>query len=131
MSKGTFVKQCQKCEVEMNGDMLDAQGVCLRCKSKEREEQQKSQKGKRDSEAYNEKEVMDNEPAYSDFITSDRSGRRNAIPDLQGDASLNLQKLAGNMSEIAISEGETEAEADSTDKEPGTKPKNQDDSPTV
>lgn len=48
---------------------------------------------------------MENEPAYSDFITSDRSGRRNAIPDLEGDASLNLQKLAGIMSEISISEG--------------------------
>ncbi|KAL8179429.1 UNVERIFIED_CONTAM: hypothetical protein K2H54_066410 [Gekko kuhli] len=74
---------------------------------------------------------MENEEAYSDFITSDRSGRRNAIPDLQGDASLNLQKLAGTMGEISISEAENQAEDDTTDKEPGMKPENQDDSPTM
>uniref|UniRef100_A0ACB8F5W3 Uncharacterized protein n=1 Tax=Sphaerodactylus townsendi TaxID=933632 RepID=A0ACB8F5W3_9SAUR len=74
---------------------------------------------------------MENEPDYSDFITSDRSGRRNAVHDLQGDASLNLQKLAGTMSDIAISEGENQAGTDTTDKESGMKQQNQDDSPTM
>lgn len=46
---------------------------------------------------------METEPAYSDFISCDRSGRRNAIPDLQGDAAaLKLEKLASTMEDIAI-----------------------------
>ena len=48
---------------------------------------------------------MESEAAYSDFISCDRSGRRNAIHDLQGDAAaLNLEKLASTMDDIAITE---------------------------
>lgn len=55
---------------------------------------------------YNANESMDSEPAYSNFITSDRSGRRNAVHELQGDATaLSLQKLVGSMEDVAIEGG--------------------------
>ncbi|KAJ6665670.1 hypothetical protein lerEdw1_002040 [Lerista edwardsae] len=102
---GTVLKKCQKCKVDMNGDMLDAYGLCPRCKVLSGEEQPKSQAGKRDTAAYNANEAMD-EPAFSDFITCHRTGRRNAVHELQGDATrLNLEKLAGTMDEISIAEG--------------------------
>lgn len=48
---------------------------------------------------------MESEAAYSDFISCDRSGRRNAIHDLQGDAAaLKVEKLASTMGDIAITE---------------------------
>uniref|UniRef100_A0A8D2L7C3 cAMP-dependent protein kinase inhibitor gamma n=1 Tax=Varanus komodoensis TaxID=61221 RepID=A0A8D2L7C3_VARKO len=51
---------------------------------------------------------MDTEPAYSDFISCDRSGRRNAVHELQGDATaLKLEKLASTIVDISIAkEGE-------------------------
>uniref|UniRef100_G1KT76 cAMP-dependent protein kinase inhibitor gamma n=1 Tax=Anolis carolinensis TaxID=28377 RepID=G1KT76_ANOCA len=50
---------------------------------------------------------MDSEADYSEFIGCDRSGRRNAIPDLQGDsAALKMEKLASTMDDIALAEGE-------------------------
>ncbi|XP_061486282.1 cAMP-dependent protein kinase inhibitor gamma isoform X2 [Rhineura floridana] len=86
----------------------------------------------RDSITYNVNEMMETEPAYSDFISCDRSGRRNAIPDLQGDAAaLKLEKLASTMEDIAISGEENQEEANATEKEPGLTPNSQDDSPTL
>ncbi|XP_053250095.1 cAMP-dependent protein kinase inhibitor gamma isoform X1 [Podarcis raffonei] len=127
--KVTLLKQCQKCLIDMNGDMLDAQGICLHCKA---EEQQKNQKGKRDPASYNVNETMETEPAYSDFISCDRSGRRNAIPDLQGDAAaLKLEKLASTMEDIAIAGDENQDSADATEKESGLTPKSEDGSPTL
>nr|XP_060628172.1 cAMP-dependent protein kinase inhibitor gamma [Anolis sagrei ordinatus] len=126
--KGTYLKQCQKCHVDMNGDMLDAQGVCLRCKAEAGEEQQK--KDNRDSVAKNVGE-MDPEANYSEFIGCDRSGRRNAVPDLQGDATdLKLEKLASTMDDIALAGEETQGE-DAAAKKSGMTPKIQDRSPTL
>lgn len=128
---GTVLKKCQKCKVDMNGDMLDAQGLCPRCRVLAGEEQSKSQQGKRDSVGYNANEAMD-EPAFSNFITCHRAGRRNAVHDLQGDATrLNLEKLAGTMDEISIAEGENQGEAAATEKELGMTAKSQDGSPPL
>ncbi|XP_062976347.1 cAMP-dependent protein kinase inhibitor gamma [Elgaria multicarinata webbii] len=75
---------------------------------------------------------MDAEPAYSDFITSDRSGRRNAIHDLQGDAAaLQLEKLASTMEDISIEKEENKVEDDITEKTPVMNPENPDDTPTL
>uniref|UniRef100_A0A8D0HDV4 cAMP-dependent protein kinase inhibitor gamma n=1 Tax=Sphenodon punctatus TaxID=8508 RepID=A0A8D0HDV4_SPHPU len=47
--------------------------------------------------------MMDIEPAYSNFISCDRSGRRNAVHDIQGDVtSIDLRKLAGSINELSI-----------------------------
>lgn len=46
---------------------------------------------------------MEVEATYSDFISCDRAGRRNAVHDIQGDASaISMRKLAGNISELSI-----------------------------
>ncbi|XP_053106893.1 cAMP-dependent protein kinase inhibitor gamma [Hemicordylus capensis] len=117
--KGTVLKKCQECQVDMNGDMLDAQGLCPHCKAQPKKEQQKSQDGKRGAVTYNANETMDSEPNYSDFITCPRSGRRNAVPDLQGDATrIHMEKLSGTMDEITIEEEENQAGSCTTEKVP-------------
>lgn len=61
----------------------------------------------RESATYNVGEMMETEPAYVDFISCDRTGRRNAIHDLQGDAAaIKLEKLTNTMDISVADEGE-------------------------
>uniref|UniRef100_A0A8C5WTT1 Uncharacterized protein n=1 Tax=Laticauda laticaudata TaxID=8630 RepID=A0A8C5WTT1_LATLA len=51
--------------------------------------------------------MMETEPAYADFISSDRTGRRNAIHALPGDAAaIKLEKPANTMDISVADEGE-------------------------
>ncbi|XP_036605181.1 cAMP-dependent protein kinase inhibitor gamma isoform X2 [Trichosurus vulpecula] len=66
--------------------------------------------------------VMEVESSYTDFISCDRTGRRNAVPDIQDDsAAVSVRKLTGNMGELALG-GAGQAEISTSDKEAGTRP---------
>ncbi|KAM3921859.1 cAMP-dependent protein kinase inhibitor gamma isoform 1-T2 [Leptodactylus fuscus] len=55
---------------------------------------------------------MDVESAYTEFITCDRTGRRNAVPDIKGESSsTGVRELSENMGDLSIQGAEGQAEA--------------------
>ncbi|XP_036609157.1 cAMP-dependent protein kinase inhibitor gamma-like [Trichosurus vulpecula] len=66
--------------------------------------------------------MMEVESSYTDFISRDRTGCRNAVPDIQDDsAAVSMRKLMGTMGELALG-GARQAEISTSDKEAGTRP---------
>lgn len=50
--------------------------------------------------------MMDVESSYSDFINCDRTGRRNAVPDIKGDGTaVGTSELTKDMAQIDLKAG--------------------------
>ncbi|XP_063815629.1 cAMP-dependent protein kinase inhibitor gamma [Pseudophryne corroboree] len=59
---------------------------------------------------------MDLESAYTEFITCDRTGRRNAVPDIKGECSTSgVKDLSENMGDLSIQGAEGQTAATSSD----------------
>ncbi|KAJ1123433.1 hypothetical protein NDU88_001902 [Pleurodeles waltl] len=72
---------------------------------------------------------MEVESAYTDFITCDRTGRRNAVPDIKGEpGSGSVRELSGEMGDLAIGGSEKQEGASSADPGPAERPEGQDSS---
>uniref|UniRef100_A0A8C6HP04 cAMP-dependent protein kinase inhibitor gamma n=1 Tax=Mus spicilegus TaxID=10103 RepID=A0A8C6HP04_MUSSI len=70
--------------------------------------------------------MMEVESSYSDFISCDWTGRRNAVPDIQGDLEVvSMQKIAGDMGELTL-ERAGQAEGSIPDKEASSQPESSD-----
>ncbi|XP_062314781.1 cAMP-dependent protein kinase inhibitor gamma isoform X2 [Osmerus eperlanus] len=51
--------------------------------------------------------MMDVETSYSDFISCDRTGRRNAVPDIAGEeAGVSATELTKDMAEMDLKAGQ-------------------------
>lgn len=51
-------------------------------------------------------QMMDVESSYSDFINCDRTGRRNAVPDIKGDGTaVGTSELTKDMAQIDLKAG--------------------------
>ncbi|XP_075701981.1 cAMP-dependent protein kinase inhibitor gamma [Rhinoderma darwinii] len=57
---------------------------------------------------------MDLESAYTEFITCDRTGRRNAVPDIKGEGSSSgVKELSENLGDMSIQGAEGQAASSS------------------
>ncbi|XP_060751090.1 cAMP-dependent protein kinase inhibitor gamma isoform X1 [Tachysurus vachellii] len=55
-------------------------------------------------------QMMDVESSYSDFINCDRTGRRNAVPDIKGEGTVvGTSELTKDMAEMDLKAGEADA----------------------
>ncbi|KAF4793315.1 cAMP-dependent protein kinase inhibitor gamma isoform X1 [Turdus rufiventris] len=68
---------------------------------------------------------------YTDFISCDRAGRRNAVHDIQREATtISMRKLTEDMGDLAVEGAESQRDASSSDNDPGARPKGQESSPS-
>ncbi|XP_075032914.1 cAMP-dependent protein kinase inhibitor gamma [Mixophyes fleayi] len=70
---------------------------------------------------------MDVESAYTEFISCDRTGRRNAVPDITGECSTTgVKDLSENMGDLSIQGAEGQAGGTSSDSGQVQRPEAQD-----
>ncbi|XP_054029664.1 cAMP-dependent protein kinase inhibitor gamma [Melanerpes formicivorus] len=68
---------------------------------------------------------------YTDFISCDRAGRRNAVHDIQQEASaISMRQLTQDLGDLAVGAAESQRDATSSEKDPGARPKGQEKSPS-
>uniref|UniRef100_A0A8V1A4G9 Protein kinase (cAMP-dependent, catalytic) inhibitor gamma n=1 Tax=Gallus gallus TaxID=9031 RepID=A0A8V1A4G9_CHICK len=68
---------------------------------------------------------------YTDFISCDRAGRRNAVHDIQRDANtISMRKLTKDISELGVEGAESEEASTSSECDPAARPKEQESKPS-
>ncbi|XP_009091224.1 cAMP-dependent protein kinase inhibitor gamma [Serinus canaria] len=68
---------------------------------------------------------------YTDFISCDRAGRRNAVHDIEREATtISMRQLSQGMGELAVEGAESQRDPSSSDNDPGARPKGQESSPS-
>ncbi|XP_010186725.1 PREDICTED: cAMP-dependent protein kinase inhibitor gamma [Mesitornis unicolor] len=68
---------------------------------------------------------------YTDFISCNRTGRRNAVHDIQRDATtITMRKLTDDLGNLAVEGAESQTDATTSENDPGARPKGQENSPS-
>ncbi|XP_064888048.1 cAMP-dependent protein kinase inhibitor gamma isoform X2 [Columba livia] len=109
--------KCHSCPAQINRTHSDRQALCSHCK---------------DSILQTYRDAMEVESStYTDFISSDRAGRRNAVYDIQQEATtISMRKLTGDIGNLSVEGPETQGDAASSENNPGASPNEQEDSPS-
>ncbi|XP_074013380.1 cAMP-dependent protein kinase inhibitor gamma [Numenius arquata] len=112
-----YAQKCHGCHPEMNGTVSDQDALCACCKGGV-------------LQPY--RDAMEVESStYTDFISCDRAGRRNAVHDIQRDATtISMRKLTEDLGDLAVEGAESQRDATSSENDPGARPKGQENSPS-
>nr|XP_021138842.1 cAMP-dependent protein kinase inhibitor gamma isoform X2 [Columba livia] len=121
--------KCHSCPAQINRTHSDRQALCSHCKDRLGAEEN-SKEGSSILQTY--RDAMEVESStYTDFISSDRAGRRNAVYDIQQEATtISMRKLTGDIGNLSVEGPETQGDAASSENNPGASPNEQEDSPS-
>ncbi|XP_075577517.1 cAMP-dependent protein kinase inhibitor gamma [Pelecanus crispus] len=116
-AKLPYAPKCHGCHAETNRTFSDVEALCTHCKGGA-------------LQAY--RDAMEVESStYTDFISCDRAGRRNAVHDIQRDATtISMRKLTEDLGDLAVEGAESQRDATSSENDPGARPKGQENSPS-
>ncbi|PKU33056.1 camp-dependent protein kinase inhibitor gamma [Limosa lapponica baueri] len=122
-----YAQRCHGCHPEMNGTFSDQEVLCARCKGGLSGEEN-TEESKSVLQPY--RDAMEVESStYTDFISCDRAGRRNAVHDIQRDATtISMRKLTEDLGDLAVEGAESQRDATSSENDPGARPKGQENS---
>ncbi|XP_069728190.1 cAMP-dependent protein kinase inhibitor gamma isoform X2 [Phaenicophaeus curvirostris] len=116
-SEPPYDQKCHRCHAELKKTFSDLEVLSTCCRGNI-------------LQAY--RDAMEVESStYTDFISCDRAGRRNAVHDIQRDAStISMRKLTEDLGDLAVEGAESQRDATSSENDPGARPKGQENSPS-
>ncbi|XP_071882649.1 cAMP-dependent protein kinase inhibitor gamma isoform X1 [Anas platyrhynchos] len=129
MSKKCARVSCSsRCHQEASRNLSDTDSLCSYCEAQLVE--QKPDKTLRSLDVHrNSMEVESS--TYTDFISCDRAGRRNAVHDIQRDATtISMRKLTEDISDLTVEGADSEAPSTSSESDPEARPKEQENKPS-
>ncbi|XP_013044801.2 cAMP-dependent protein kinase inhibitor gamma isoform X1 [Anser cygnoides] len=130
MSKKCSKVSCsRRCHEETCRNWSDTDSLCSYCEAR-LEVEQKPDTSLRILDVHrNSMEVESS--TYTDFISCDRAGRRNAVHDIQRDATtISMRKLTEDISDLTVEGADSEAPSTSSESDPGARPKEQENKPS-